>query len=122
MMTAVGSVLAAAALAATFAAVPTSPPSAPAASPAILHIDVVPEPVKLGQPVTTTVETTNDVVSVRGHVAMFDFNVPKQSDGTFSGTTTVPRWARFFHGKFAVRFVARAADGEQAQATASVRI
>lgn len=102
-------------------------PSAPAQSvspqtPAILRVSVVPVHVQLGAPLTATVQTTTDVVSVRAHVAMFNFNIPKQSDGMFSGTTTVPRWARLFHGHYAVRFVAQTSTGAQTQASTTVQI
>jgi len=92
------------------------------AAPAILAVSVTPEPVKLGAPVTATVLTTPEVVSVQGHVAAFNFNIPKTGDGVFSGTTTVPRWAALFHGLFKVRFTAKTSDGEQTQAESSVKI
>jgi hypothetical protein len=88
----------------------------PAIQPAILDVTITPVPVRVGAPVTAIVLTTPDVVSVQGHVAAFNFNVPKTADGNFSGTATVPRWARFFiHGDVHVRFVARTADGTQTQ-------
>ncbi len=91
-------------------------------NPAILSVSVTPTPVRLGAPVTATVLTTPDVETVQGHVAAFNFNIPKTGDGTFSGTTTVPRWAALFHGLFKVRFVAKTSDGEQTQATSDVKI
>jgi hypothetical protein len=90
--------------------------------PAILSVSVTPTPVKLGSPVTATVLTTPDVATVQGHVAAFNFNIPKTGDGTFSGTTKVPRWAALFHGLFHVRFTAKTSDGEQTQAVSDVQI
>lgn len=92
--------------------------------PAILDVSVTPVPVKIGAPVTTTVLTTPDVVTVQGHVATFTFNIPKTGDGSFSGTTTVPRWAGIFfhHGNYNVRFIAKTADGAQTQTEQSVKI
>jgi hypothetical protein len=94
----------------------------PAPDPAILAVSVTPERARLGQPITATVLTTPDVVSVQCHVARFNFNVPKTGDGTFSGTTKVPRWAIFFHGTFKARFTAKTAAGLQTQAEQSVQI
>lgn len=90
--------------------------------PAILAVNVTPIPVKLGAPVTATVLTTPDVVSVQGHVAAFTFTIPKTGDGAFSGTTKVPRWAALFHGNYNVRFIAKTAAGAQTQTSQSVKI
>jgi hypothetical protein len=98
------------------------PAAQPVAEPAILAVSVSPEPVKLGQPLTATVLTTPDVVSVQCHVVTFNFNLPKTADGTFSGTTKVPRWARLFHGNFKAKFVAKNAAGQQTQVEQSVKI
>ena len=90
--------------------------------PAILAVTVSPTPVKLGAPVTATVLTTPDVTSVQGRVAAFTFNIPRTGDGSFSGTTTVPRWAAIFHGNYNVRFIAKTAAGTQTQMSESVKI
>jgi hypothetical protein len=97
-------------------------PGLQASAPQILAVTVEPSPVKLGAPVTATVLTTPDVTSVQGHVAAFNFNIPKTGDGTFSGTTKVPRWAAIFHGLFKVRFTAKTTNGEQTQAESDVKI
>ena len=100
-----------------------SPTLQPTSDPAILNVSVSPVPVRVGAPVTTTVTTTTDVVSVQGHVATFTFNIPKTGDGSFSGTTTVPRWTRlFFHGNYNVRFIAKTAAGAQTETVQSVQI
>ena len=90
--------------------------------PEILQVTVTPTEAKLGEPISALVLTTPDVVSVHGHVAMYNFNLAKTRDGEFSGSATVPKWARFFHGLFRVQFTARDAAGAQSQAESTVKI
>jgi hypothetical protein len=101
---------------------PSTSPSAQPSGPAILDIVMAPQPLQVGKPVTIIVHTTPDVTSVQGRVLSFKFSVPKTGDGTFSGSSHVPWWARFYHGSFHIVFTATNDAGAQAEMTQVVRI
>lgn len=115
------------------AAAPSPEPvtgSSPAATPAagaapavsIVEVDVSPDPVQAGKPVTITIRTSSNAVTVTGRAFAHNFTIPKTGDGVFSGTGGVPWWARFFHGSVNVRFSASDGNGGTAQMEHSIHM
>ena len=99
------------------------PSPAPAASAVVIYdIVVVPDPVKPNSPVTITIHTTPNVVTLQGRVLAHDFKVPKTGDGLFYGAGKVPWWARFFHGSLNVTFTASDANGDTADFVQTIRM
>jgi hypothetical protein len=97
-------------------------PSPPPDAPVIRDVAVAPQPVHAGKPMFVVVHASPDVTSLQAHVLRYTVTIPKTGTGTFSGSTTVPWWARLFRGSFHVTFVARDGAGAQTQTTISVRI
>jgi hypothetical protein len=90
--------------------------------PQILDVSVLPEPLRVGKPVSIVVHTAPDVTSVQGRVLSFKFAVPKTGVGTFSAQGRVPWFAHLYHGSFEMTFTATDAAGAHSEATATVRI
>lgn len=108
---------------------PVSPAPAPSPAPStvsgpqILGVVITPSTFKAGESVKATVFTTPDVVAVDGHASHYRFTLPKEADGTFSGTSSIPRWTRiFFHGTFKVTFTAHDAQGATTEAWREVTL
>jgi hypothetical protein len=99
-----------------------SPAPAPSSGPEILDVRVLPEPLRVGKPLSIIVHTAPDVISVQGRVLSFKFTVPKTGNGTFSAQGRVPWFAHLYHGSFQMTFTATDATGAHSEATATVRI
>jgi hypothetical protein len=108
----------------TPAPVVSAPPSPAAAtsSVSIVDVEVSPEPIRAGKPVTVTVHTSSNAVAVTGRALGHNFTMPKTGDGVFSGTGNVPWWARFFHGSVNVTFSASDGNGGAAQMEHTIRM
>lgn len=94
---------------ATFAALPLQADDVPA--PAIFDAEVSPQPVIGGQQATTTIATTEDVVSVEAHVAFMRIPIPRVAPGLFVLVRDVPQIPHIFRRTYQVTFVAHSADG-----------
>lgn len=94
-------------VAATLIALPIAADDAPT----ILDVAISPLPVLGGEPATTTVDTTTDVVEVEAHVAFVRIPIPRVAPGRFELVRDVPHIPRIFRRTYAVTFVARSDDG-----------
>jgi hypothetical protein len=92
---------------ATFAALPLRADDAPT----ILDVEVSPLPVIGGQQATTTICTSEDVVSVEARVAFMRIPIPRVAPGRFVLVRDIPPIPRLFRRTYAVTFVAHSADG-----------
>jgi hypothetical protein len=101
--------------------VAASPAPAPS-GPEILDVRVLPEPLRVGKPLSIVVHTVPEVTSIQGRVFSYKFTVPKTGEGTFSARGRVPWFARLYHGTFQIIFTAVDAGGNRSEATATVRI
>ena len=98
------------------------PVPVPSGAPEILDVSVMPEPLRVGKPLSIVVHTAADVISIQGRVLSFKFTVPKSADGTFSVRGRVPWFARLYHGSFQMTFIATDTSGTHAETTTTVRI
>jgi hypothetical protein len=98
-----------------------SPAPVPSGS-EILDVRVVPEPLRVGKPLSIVVHTLPEVTTIQGRVFSYKFTVPKTGEGLFSARGRVPWFARFYHGTFQIIFTAVDAGGNHSEATATVRI
>jgi hypothetical protein len=91
-------------------------------APKITDVSVVPGDLRSGERVTATVLTTGDAVSVVAHVAKREIDIPRVSDGVFSGSAVMPHIPRFLHFHVKVTFVARGPRGNSDAETTSVKV
>jgi hypothetical protein len=99
-----------------------APAPSPSGGPEIIDVSVLPEPLRVGKPLSIVVHTAPGVTAVQGRVLSFKFTVPKTGAGTFSAQGRVPWFARLYHGSFQMTFTATDTTGARAEATATVRI
>lgn len=87
-------------------------------------VAVVIDPVDLvsGGPVSVSIETTPDVVSVVALAGPHRVPIPEIIPGWYYGTATVPRFPRFFRGRFRVHFIGKTASGATVGADTMVRL
>jgi hypothetical protein len=88
----------------------------------IVSITIDPTDLVSGGPVDVSVATTPDIVSVEALVGPRRITIPEVESGMYHGTATVPRFPRFIHGHFKVRFFGRTAGGETVGADTTVQL
>lgn len=88
----------------------------------IVSITVNPTSLVSGGPVSVSVATTSDIVSVEAVVGPHRVTIPEIGSGEYYGSATVPHLPRFIRGLFRVRFFGKTAAGETVVADTTVQL
>ena len=88
----------------------------------IISAVIDPHDLVSGGPVSATIETTPDVVTVEAIAGPRHIEIPQVEPGHYYGAGTIPHLPHFIHGHFKVRFIGHTAQGETCVAETTIKL